>query len=139
MRRCALLVALALVAAACAGTSLEDAAFEVPPEVADSTAAADQAPSTSSPSTSTSSPQTSTTSTTAPSSTTTTLASEVASGEPRPFSGYGDEIIRLDPPLPSGHQLVEISHDGSENPGCGASQGLSHEFLVETAYPLIWR
>ncbi len=115
MRRCALLVALALVAAACAGTSPEDAAFEVPPEVADSTAAADQAPSTSSPQTSTSSPPTSTTSTTAPSSTTTTLASEVPSGEPRSFSGYGDEIIRLDPPLPSGHQLVEISHDGSED------------------------
>ena len=139
MRRRALLVALALVAAACAGTSPEDTAFEVPPEVADSTAAADQAPSTSSPSTSTSSPQTSTTSTTAPPSTTTTLASEVSSGEPRHFSGHGDEIIRLDPPLPSGHQLDEISHDGSENPGCGASQGLSQEFLVETACPLIWR
>ena len=39
----------------------------------------------------------------------------MASGEPRPFSGHGDEIIRLDPPLPSGHQLVEISHDGSED------------------------
>ena len=124
MRRCALLVALALVAAACAGTGPEDTAFEVPPEVADSTAAADQAPSTSSPPTSTTSttapPSTTSTrspptSTTAAPSTTTTLVSEVLSGEPRSFSGYGDEIIRLDPPLPSGHQLVEISHDGSED------------------------
>ena len=118
MRRCALLVALALMAAACAGTSPEDTAFEVPPEVADSTAATDQAPSTSSPQTSTTTttaPPSTTTTTTAPPSTTTTLASEVSSGEPRPFSGYGDEIVRLDPPLPSDYQLVEIAHDGSED------------------------
>ncbi len=39
----------------------------------------------------------------------------MSSGESRSFSGYGDDIVRLDPPLPSGHQLVEISHDGSED------------------------
>jgi len=108
MRRCVLFVALALVAMACGGTSPEDTTFEVPLEVEDSTAAADEVSSTSS-------PVTSTTPTTASPSTTTTPVSEVSAGEPRPFSGYGDEIVRLDPLLPSGYQLVEISHDGSED------------------------